>query len=456
MSTSPSVDVADELPTGLTDLKRPPSDWLYAVVVLALTAWGFWRFGSAMDVYEQGILLAAAPSVIAMGWFWRPVRLLLLASGLATWGAAALYMRATDDYGADLAKGEQIFWLKYFLSSQSAILWMSVLFFMSTVFYWIGLVSKSATGTKLGSRIAWAGVFMAITGTLVRWFESHQIAPDIGHIPVSNLYEVFVLFSWLTTAFWLYYEDRFAKMGQALGSLGAFVMLVVSAAVGFLLWYALARGASEIQPLVPALQSWWMKLHVPANFIGYGTFSMSAMVAFAYLVKQRAGETQWWKLAPLWLVGVVLCFEPLVFRSKPGAEQMVGTYWLVYFGVAALIVAGIVAARRQIAAQLPDFEVLDDVMYKAIAVGFAFFTIATILGAFWAAEAWGGYWSWDPKETWALIVWLNYAAWLHMRLMKGLRGEFAAWWALGGLLVTSFAFLGVNMFLSGLHSYGQL
>jgi hypothetical protein len=67
--------------------------------------------------------------------------------------------------------------------------------------------------------------------------------------------------------------------------------------------------------------------------------------------------------------------------------------------------------------------VLDDVMYKAISAGFAFFTIATILGALWAAEAWGGYWSWDPKETWALIVWLNYAAWLHMRLMKGLRGR---------------------------------
>jgi len=456
MSTSSSVDVADDLPTGLTDLKRPPSDWLFAIVVLALAAWGFWRFGESMDVYEQAILLAAAPSVIAMGWFWRPVRLLLLASGLATWGAAALYLRTTDDHGADLAQGEQIFWLKYFLSSQSAILWMSVLFFMSTVFYWIGLLSRSQTGTKLGSRIAWAGVFMAVTGTLVRWFESHQIAPDIGHIPVSNLYEVFVLFAWLTTAYWLYYEDRFEKMGQSLGSLGAFVMLVVSAAVGFLLWYAVVRGASEIQPLVPALQSWWMKLHVPANFIGYGTFAMSAMVAFAYLIKLRAGETQWWKLAPLWLVGVVLCFEPIVFRSKPGAEQMVGTYWVIYFGVASLIVAGIIAARRKIAAQLPDFEVLDDVMYKAIAVGFAFFTIATILGAFWAAEAWGGYWSWDPKETWALIVWLNYAAWLHMRLMKGLRGEFAAWWALGGLLVTSFAFLGVNMFLSGLHSYGQL
>ena len=78
------------------------------------------------------------------------------------------------------------------------------------------------------------------------------------------------------------------------------------------------------------------------------------------------------------------------------------------------------------------------------------------LGALWAAEAWGGYWSWDPQETWALIVWLNYAAWLHMRLMKGLRGSVAAWWALTGLLVTTFAFLGVNMFLSGLHSYGKL
>ncbi len=92
-------------------------------------------------------------------------------------------------------------------------------------------------------------------------------------------------------------------------------------------------------------------------------------------------------------------------------------------------------------------------MYRSIAVGFAFFIIATVLGALWAAQAWGGYWSWDPKETWALIVWLNYAAWLHMRLMKGLRGSV---WALAGLAVTTFAFLGVNMFLSGLHRYGTL
>jgi cytochrome c-type biogenesis protein CcsB len=301
--------------------------------------------------------------------------------------------------------------------------------------------------------MAWAGVTMALIGTMVRWHESHLLGPDIGHIPVSNLYEVFVLFCWMTTLFYLYYEDQYKDQAK-MRALGAFVMLVISAAVGFLLWYALVRGAHEIQPLVPALKSWWMKLHVPANFVGYGTFAIAAMVAYAYLIKQQANETKWYKLAPLWLLGVVLCFEPLVFRKAPDGGM--SNYWAVYFGISALIVGGILLARKRIAESLPDFEVLDDVMYKSIAVGFAFFTIATVLGALWAAEAWGGYWSWDPKETWALIVWLNYAAWLHMRLMKGLRGTVAAWWALVGLAVTTFAFLGVNMFLSGLHSYGAL
>jgi cytochrome c-type biogenesis protein CcsB len=261
---------------------------------------------------------------------------------------------------------------------------------------------------------------------------------------------VFVLFCWLTTVYYLYYEAQYKTR-----ALGAFVMLVVSAAVGFLLWYTLVREAHAIQPLVPALKSWWMKLHVPANFIGYGTFALSAMVAFAYLIKQQADETRWYKLAPLWLLGAALCFVPIAFRQR-GVAEAGGSYWVGYALVASVIAAGILLSRRRLTERLPALEVLDDVMYKAIAVGFAFFTIATVLGALWAAEAWGGYWSWDPKETWALIVWLNYAAWLHMRLMKGLRGTVAAWWALAGLAVTTFAFLGVNMFLSGLHSYGTL
>ena len=430
---------------------RTAFDWLFAALVIGGGAFAFQRYQGAMDVYEKWILIGAIPVVVALGWFWGRLRVLMLCVAGASLLAIALYGRSTDGFGADLAQAEQVFLLKYFLSSQSAILWMSVLFFMSTAFYWIGFLAKTEdnAAVRIGSRLAWVAVFMALTGMLVRWFESHQIAPDVGHIPVSNLYEVFVLFCWLTTLFYLYYEQHYATK-----SLGAFVMLVVSAAVGFLLWYTVVREAHEIQPLVPALQSWWMKLHVPANFIGYGSFALSAMVAFSYLVKRHAGEGGWLKLAPLFGLGMVLCLEPVVFRKNP--IEALSSYWAVYFGASALIVGGILAARRRIAERLPSFEVLDDVMYKSIAVGFAFFTIATILGAFWAAEAWGGYWSWDPKETWALIVWLNYAAWLHMRLMKGLRGPVAAWWALVGLAVTTFAFLGVNMFLSGLHSYGEL
>lgn len=424
--------------------RRNAFDWVFAALVLLGGLYAFVNYQHAMDVYEKSILLGCIPAAVAMGWFWRPLRVLMLVvAGFALLGIAS--------YQGQLARAESVFWLKYFLSSQSAILWMSVLFFMSTLFYWIGMFARgqAATMDLIGSRLAWVAVTMALIGTMVRWYESYLLGPDIGHIPVSNLYEVFVLFCWLTALFYLYFEAQYQTR-----TMGAFVMLVVSAAVGFLLWYTVVREAHEIQPLVPALKSWWMKLHVPANFIGYGTFALAAMVAFAYLIKSEVSETRWYKLTPLWLFGIVLFFVPLAFRQSSAGSG--GSYWLGYFIVAALIVGGILLGRKRIAARLPELEVLDDVMYKSIAVGFAFFTIATVLGALWAAEAWGGYWSWDPKETWALIVWLNYAAWLHMRLMKGLRGTVASWWALAGLGVTTFAFIGVNMFLSGLHSYGTL
>jgi cytochrome c-type biogenesis protein CcsB len=361
-------------------------DWLFAAVLLGGALFALNRYGAYMDVYEKAILVLAAPTFAALGWHWKPVRWLMPL-------VALLALFAISLYAGDLDMANKKFFLKYMLSSQSAILWMSTMFVFSTVFYWIGLAGRSSFGSAVGSKLCWAAVVLGFTGMMVRWYESYLIGADVGHIPVSNLYEVFILFSMITAMFYLYYEQRYATR-----QLGPFVLLVIAAAVGFLLWYTVTRDAADIQPLVPALQSWWMKIHVPANFIGYGTFALSAMVGSAYLLKSH----------------------------------------------------GYLADR------LPSLEVLDDVMYKAISVGFAFFTVATILGALWAAEAWGGYWSWDPKETWALIVWLNYAAWLHMRLMSGLRGRVAAWWALIGLVVTTFAFLGVNMFLSGLHSYGKL
>ena len=413
------------------------TDLLFFIALACGAGYALSSFRHAMDAYEQTILVLAVPAFAWLGWLWRPLRALMIAAALAAGCAIWLYQ-------GDIARAEQAFFLKYLLSSQSAILWMSALFVLATACYWLGFASTTAAW--LGTTLTWSAVFAGTTGMLVRWREGHLLGPDIGHIPVSNLYEVFVLFALITALFYLYYERRYATR-----ALGGFVLLVITSAVIFLLWYSFTRDAAQIQPLVPALKSWWMKIHVPANFIGYGTFSLAAMVAFAYLVKQHSQTRSWLKLAPVFVLGVLLAGEPMIFRS-----QGVSTTWMLYFGIGALIVGTILLFRRPIGERLPSFEVLDDIMYRAIAIGFAFFTVATILGALWAADAWGAYWQWDPKETWALIVWLNYAAWLHLRLMKGLRGTMAAYWALVGLLVTGFAFLGVNMFLSGLHSYGAL
>ena len=429
--------------------QRNAQDWLFALLVLAGGVLALLRYRHFMDGYEQAILLGAVPCMVFLGWFWRPAaRLMLMVSACALIG---IWL-----YQGDLQRAEQVFWLKYFLSSQSALLWMGVLVFMSALFHWGGLFAPQGqeaggnTAQRIGSWLAWGAVGMALIGTLVRWYESYHIGAGVGHIPVSNLYEVFVLFVWMTLLFGLYFEDRYRTRG-----LSAFVLLVVSAAVGFLLWYATAREAQNIQPLVPALQSWWMKLHVPANFVGYGMFALAAMVAYAYLLKTASARALW-----LGLVGTlgVLAVGVLLLAQWGGAQDRVAglhqtaRLLAVLAGVFALPIAG----RHYINPRTPTVLLMDDVMYKAIAIGFAFFTIATVLGALWAAQAWGTYWQWDPKETWALVVWLNYAIWLHLRLMKGLRGKVAAWWALVGLVIVTFAFIGVNMFLSGLHSYGKL
>ncbi len=368
-------------------------DWLFAALVLAISVYAQFGFSQhVFDVYEISILWGTALGTVLLGWFFKPLRwYVLLVAGLAYLGV--------HTYGGRFEAGGERFLLRYFLSSQSAIMWQCALVFMALFCYLAGtLVASRQQGRRnallgMGSGLAWAAAVAGLTGLLVRWHESYLLRPDAGHIPVSNLYEVFILFLVITGLMHLYYERRFHMQ-----RLGAFVYVFMALLVGFVLWYSLARGAHQIQPLIPALQSWWMKIHVPANFIGYGAFGMAAMFGVAEL----------WKL------------------------------------------------HRPQAAWLPEAQAIEEVMYKAIAIGFLFFTIATVLGALWAADAWGRYWSWDPKETWAFIVWLNYAVWLHMRLVAGWRGKVLAWWAIIGLFITAFAFIGVNLFLSGLHSYGTL
>jgi cytochrome c-type biogenesis protein CcsB len=361
-------------------------DWIYALLLAAGAVFAYSQYSQFMDIYEVSFLFGAAAVFSYLGWRWKGLAKLVIGVGVISLFSISLYQ-------GDQARATQAFLLKFLISSQSAVMWMNVLFILAMFTYWFAMFNRSDFAGRVASALTWSAVLFGFVGLMVRWYESYLIAPDVGHIPISNLYEVFILFCLITALLYLHYESKFNTK-----QLGSFVLLIINAAVLFILWYRFDRGADSIQPLVPALQSYWMKIHVPANFMGYGAFSLAAMVASAYLLAKK----------------------------------------------------GILASR------LPSLDVLDDVMYKSIAVGFSFFTIATILGAMWAAEAWGGYWSWDPKETWALIVWLNYAAWLHLRMVKGLRGPVLAWWALIGLLVTTFAFLGVNMFLSGLHSYGEL
>ncbi|MDF1588994.1 MAG: c-type cytochrome biogenesis protein CcsB [Gammaproteobacteria bacterium] len=376
-----------------TDNSSALMQWLWRIVIalsgVALLATYF----NVFDGYEIAIVILTAVTLILLGQNWPQFRVHIISVSLLSWFAVARY-------GTDLDLGDSDFFLNYILSSQSAFMWMSALFVLATLTYLGGLLLRSDFTEKVATALTWSAATMGMVGLMVRWRESYLISHDVGHIPVSNLYEVFILFAVITALLYLFYERRYQTR-----SLGSFVLFVISAAVAFQLWYTFDRHAHEIQPLVPALQSYWMKIHVPANFVGYGAFSMAAMIGVAYLLKS-------WRQT-----------------HNPN---------------------GVIASA------LPDLAVIDDLMYKAIALGFAFFTVATILGALWAAEAWGGYWSWDPKETWALIVWLNYAAWLHMRMTKGWNGRPMAWWAIIGLFVTIFAFLGVNMFLSGLHSYGTL
>ena len=128
--------------------------------------------------------------------------------------------------GGSLARAEQAFFLKYMLSSQSAILWMSVFFTLSTLFYTLMLAFRSTSMGPAASKLCWAAVYIGLTGMLVRWYESYLMGVDIGHIPISNLYEVFILFCLITALFHLYYEARYQSL-----VLGSFVLWIIAAAV---------------------------------------------------------------------------------------------------------------------------------------------------------------------------------------------------------------------------------
>ncbi len=267
----------------------------------------------------------------------------------------------------------------------------TLLFGVASVNYVTALYGKKETIARIGTWICIAAAVVSTAAIGVRWAESYRMG--IGRIPVTNLYESLVFFAWSVNLFYLAVEWKYKNR-----TLGAFVIPIAFGTMLFA-W----TNESSIQPLVPALQSYWLHAHVITCFVGYAAFAVSAGVAVMYLMKAKREE-----------------------RKLTG-------------GVVALF---------------PSTKILDDLIYKAIIWGFPFLTAGIITGAAWANYAWGTYWSWDPKETWSLIVWLVYAAFLHARVTRGWHGRRAAILSIVGFLATLFCYLGVNLVLSGLHSYG--
>ena len=269
-----------------------------------------------------------------------------------------------------------------------------IAYFISTFAYIFFLPSRKKGVGSFASIVTWVGFLSQTAGLILRWRDSYAMGPEFGRIPFTNLFESMVFFSWSLVLVYLGVELKFKYK-----SFGAFVIpfsLIALAYSAFL--------SDEIEPLVPALQSYWLHAHVATCFLGYASFAAACGISIIYLLKER-GE-------------------------KRGDNNPNGFL-----------------------AAFPGTKILDEVNYKIIAVGFPFLTIGIITGAYWANYAWGTYWSWDPKETWSLITWLVYAAFLHARLTYGWMGKRTAILSVAGFIMVVFCYLGVNLLLSGLHSY---
>jgi cytochrome c-type biogenesis protein CcsB len=272
----------------------------------------------------------------------------------------------------------------------------TIAYFAAMVVFILYLVSKSARIALVATLISWAG-FLANTAAIgMRWYEAYALGFE--QAPLSNLYESVVFFAWSILLVYLIFDLMYKQR-----AIGAFV---IPFAFFGMIWAQWSLDSS-IQPLVPALQSNWLTYHVITCFLGYAGFAVACGVSIMYLVKIGKEE-----------------------RSAEGSP-----------------IGGILG-------MFPNTKVLDDLNYKAIMVGFPMLTLGIITGAAWANYAWGTYWSWDPKETWSLIVWFIYAAFLHARFTRGWVGRRAAWLSIFGFAATIFCYLGVNLVLSGLHSYG--
>jgi cytochrome c-type biogenesis protein CcsB len=278
-----------------------------------------------------------------------------------------------------------------FLSSQSLFNVSMAIYLICFLSYLIFATSRNKMLGTLSTSLLIIGFIIHSVGLVLRWLETHQTG--YGYVPLSNMYESLIFFSWTIVLIYLILEFKYRQK-----IIGVFVTPFAFLTIALT---SIVPGINaEITPLMPALQSNWLTIHVTTCFFGYASFAVSFGVSILYLI-----------------------------QHKKGGQREEGSKWL------------------------PSASILDEINYKAIVIGFPMLSLGIITGAAWANYAWGSYWSWDPKETWSLITWFVYAAFLHARLTRDWRGSKAAILSIVGFIFVLFTYFGVNYIISGLHSY---
>ena len=299
----------------------------------------------------------------------------------------------------------------------SNIVFAVLLFAMIT--YWVNLSFFTETNP-----LTIIGKFSTIIANILLFFILCSRWIVAGYFPLSNLYESLLFLTWTLLTIYLYIELK--TKSKLIGAILIPVALLISGFANL----TLSPEMQKSSPLVPALQSNWLMMHVSMMLLSYATLIMGSLLCILFLVISK--------------------YKDIDFKSIDDSSLPLYNIMLDYYE------AKLLAPSNEMSelGKLKLLQSLDNWSYRIIGLGFPFLTIGIISGGVWANEAWGSYWSWDPKETWALITWLVFATYLHARITKGWEGKKTA--ILGGLgfFVIWICYLGVNFLGKGLHSYG--
>jgi cytochrome c-type biogenesis protein CcsB len=310
----------------------------------------------------------------------------------------------------------------------------------------VGLISGPRTAAigRYATILTWLATVVLLVSLTLR-------AIVTGHGPFANMYEFSMAFAFGVLVSYLYFERKYHQRILAL--------IALPVALGMLLYAATIP--ADIEPLVPALQNnLLLTVHVATAIVAYGSFAIAFAGSYLFLLQTRHAAAVLVTTAA-GVTGAVIG----AVTGGAGADKSAFTYaMLAAIGTLAImgVVDWITTRGKPAVAEvsngrwgLPKPLVLDEIGYRAVVVGFPFLTLTIILGAVWAETAWGRYWGWDPKETASLVTWFIYGAYLHARVMRGWRGNKAAWLLVIGFLATLLTYFG-NLIFSGLHAYGGL